>query len=128
MMPLEKSSLLPWKSEGLTLLDVPGNFPPEAKAKDGFIEPLVARPKIPSPAGIRMPWQVWREWRRRRRSARKFLQGFTHISQYAPEDIFVVGYPKSGNTWFQDLVAGVVYGVNPAHAPPSLAHALVPDV
>ena len=35
-----------------------------------------------------------------------------HIEDILPEDIVVVGYPKSGNTWFQFLVAGAVYGVD----------------
>ena len=43
-------------------------------------------------------------------------------------DIFVVGYPKSGNTWFQNLVAGIVYGVDLERAQDSLIQELVPDV
>jgi hypothetical protein len=39
-----------------------------------------------------------------------------------------VGYPKSGNTWFQELVSAVVYGVMPAYAPLRLCNELVPDV
>lgn len=55
-------------------------------------------------------------------------EGFTTITKFLPEDIFIVGYPKSGNTWFQNLVAGVVYGVDPRFAPSMLVHDLVPDV
>jgi hypothetical protein len=44
------------------------------------------------------------------------------------EDVFIVGFPKSGSTWFQNLVAGAAFGVDPAHAPDTLIHALVPDV
>ena len=33
----------------------------------------------------------------------------TPIRQSQPEDIFIVGYPKSGNTWFQNLISGIVY-------------------
>ncbi len=54
--------------------------------------------------------------------------GFAPISEIHPEDIFIVGWPKSGNTWFQNLIAGVVYGVDPKMAPPGLAYHLVPDV
>jgi hypothetical protein len=55
--------------------------------------------------------------------------GFVNINESLPEDIFIVGYPKSGNTWFQNLVAGVVHGVLPEFAPPALAIlTLVPDV
>ncbi len=36
---------------------------------------------------------------------------FTPITEFSGEDVFIVGYPKSSNTWLQNLVAGVVYGV-----------------
>jgi hypothetical protein len=54
--------------------------------------------------------------------------GFIPITQFLPEDIFVVGYPKSGLTWFQNLICGVVYGVDPRLAPSALVHDLVPDL
>src|SRR5262249_29872529 len=50
------------------------------------------------------------------------------IDEPEPEDIFIVGYPKSGNTWMQNLVAGLVFGVDPHLAPDSLVNELVPDV
>jgi len=53
--------------------------------------------------------------------------GFVPISQFSSDDIFIVGYPKSGNTWFQQLVAGVVYGVDPKWSPFALVRDLVPD-
>lgn len=43
-------------------------------------------------------------------------------------DIFVVGYPKSGNTWVQYLIAGVVFGVDTRFSPDPLIQDLVPDV
>lgn len=54
--------------------------------------------------------------------------GYTSINESAPQDIFIVGYPKSGNTWFQELIAGTVFGVLPEVAPLSLVQDLVPDV
>lgn len=50
------------------------------------------------------------------------------ITEFVEEDVFIVGYPKSGNTWVQNLVAGVIYGVDPEHAPDTLIQELVPDV
>lgn len=55
--------------------------------------------------------------------------GFVSINESLPEDIFIVGYPKSGNTWFLNLVAGVVHGVLTEFSPPELANTtLIPDV
>jgi hypothetical protein len=61
-------------------------------------------------------------------SAGSVPKGCTPITQFNEQDIFIAGYPKSGNTWFQELVSAVVYGVDPALCPPSLFHELVPDV
>ncbi len=69
-----------------------------------------------------------RKWRKTRRQRKKYLKRLTSIRQFAPEDIFIVAYPKSGATWFQDLITAVVYGVHPVFAPPALAQQLVPDV
>ena len=45
-----------------------------------------------------------------------------------PDDVFVAGYPKSGNTWMQNLLAGLMFGIDARLAPDSLIHDLVPDV
>ena len=50
------------------------------------------------------------------------------ITDSDPEDIFVVGYPKSGNTWIQYLLAGMIFGIDARLAPDSLIQDLVPDV
>ena len=73
-----------------------------------------------------MSWPLG-NWRQRK-TAGKFLREFTPIHETSPEDVFIVGFPKSGNTWFQDLVTAVVHGVTPALAPPVLVQDLVPDV
>lgn len=39
----------------------------------------------------------------------------------------MVGFPKSGHTWMQYLLAGLVYGVNVRFAPDSLIQDLIPD-
>ncbi len=52
----------------------------------------------------------------------------TPIRVSRAEDIFIVGYPKSGNTWFQNLVSGVAYGADPELTPDAVIQELVPDV
>lgn len=54
--------------------------------------------------------------------------GLVPIAEHGENDVFIVGYPKSGNTWFQNLVSGVVYGINPLYVPDTLIQELVPDV
>ena len=50
------------------------------------------------------------------------------INEHGPDDIFVVGYPKSGNTWVQNLIAAALYGVELDSASDASVQDLVPDV
>ncbi|HTW94342.1 MAG TPA: sulfotransferase domain-containing protein [Tepidisphaeraceae bacterium] len=54
--------------------------------------------------------------------------GLRPVSSPRPEDVFICGYPRSGNTWFQYLISAVVHGVNGEHASDALANFLVTDV
>lgn len=55
-------------------------------------------------------------------------QNFIPITETRDEDIFIAGYPKSGNTWMQNLVAGLLFGIDPVFLPDHLTQELVPDV
>ena len=54
--------------------------------------------------------------------------GLVAITESVEDDVFIVGYPKSGNTWFQYLVAGVIYGADTEYVPNTLLQELIPDV
>jgi hypothetical protein len=43
-------------------------------------------------------------------------------------DIVIVGFPKSGNTWMQNLIAGVLYGIDTTLLPDKLTQLLVPNL
>ncbi len=54
--------------------------------------------------------------------------GLIPINKYDPQDVFIAGYPKSGNTWFQLITVGLLYGFNPELVPDSVIQDLVPDM
>lgn len=54
--------------------------------------------------------------------------GLLPIAETQPQDVFVCGYPKSGNTWFQQMTCAVVYGADVELSPDALINDLVPDV
>lgn len=54
--------------------------------------------------------------------------GFVRMGDFSPDDIFIAGYPKSGNTWMQVLVSCITYGIDPDTSPDSLVQELVPDI
>jgi sulfotransferase family protein len=54
--------------------------------------------------------------------------GLIPINKYDPRDVFIAGYPKSGNTWFQLITVGLLYGFNSELVPDSVVQDLVPDM
>ena len=55
------------------------------------------------------------------------VTGLVPNTQFAEDDVFIVGYMKSGNNWFRTLVAGVIYGADPESTPHSVILDLVPN-
>jgi Sulfotransferase domain len=50
------------------------------------------------------------------------------IAERRVDDIYIIGFPKSGSNWMQNLAAGLIYGLPPAALPDSLVQELVPDI
>ncbi|MDR7420726.1 MAG: sulfotransferase domain-containing protein [Armatimonadota bacterium] len=74
-----------------------------------------------------------RAWARRRLDLSlaaivRRLTPLVPIDAVTERDVFIAGFPKSGHTWFQNIVCGVIYGVDPEYAPDTLVQELVPDV
>lgn len=58
------------------------------------------------------------------------VRALTHLlpnHQLDPNDVFIVGYMKSGTTWFRNLAASVVYGLDSPHIPYSVVWELIPN-
>lgn len=50
------------------------------------------------------------------------------ISQRNFEDFYLVGFPKSGNTWLQHILASLVFSIDPQSLPDKLVQDLIPDL
>jgi hypothetical protein len=57
-----------------------------------------------------------------------YEKNFQPMDDTHPDDIFIAGYPKSGSTWFQSLVAGIVFGVLADKSELRLIDDLIPDI
>lgn len=54
--------------------------------------------------------------------------GFLPITDTQPGDVFIVGFPKSGHTWMQSLVASLYFGIVPKYLEDRLTQDLIPDI
>lgn len=55
------------------------------------------------------------------------LTGLLPNNEILAEDVIIAAYMKSGSTWFRNLIAGVIYGIDPEFAPFKLVWDLVPN-
>lgn len=53
---------------------------------------------------------------------------YTPMGSFEAGDLFLVGYPKSGNSWLQHLMTGVCYEVSMAEVSNRLVRELTPDI
>ena len=53
---------------------------------------------------------------------------FIPVDNTEEQDIFVCGYPKSGNTWMQSVIASLYYGMSSENVNNRIAQELVVDV
>ena len=54
--------------------------------------------------------------------------GFLPMGSYQPDDLFIIGFPKSGHTWTQNLIAEALYGFSAETTPFQLIQDLAPDI
>jgi hypothetical protein len=50
------------------------------------------------------------------------------INDRQPDDVYLIGFPKSGHTWCQYLLAGLTCGIDTARSQDALVQAIVPDL
>lgn len=58
----------------------------------------------------------------------KEITRMSSISDFEAADVIVAGYPKSGNTWTQFMLSGVIYGFDPLLVPDQVVQQLIPDI
>ena len=56
-----------------------------------------------------------------------FPGGITPINQTLTDDVFIVGFPKSGNTLMQHIITHIVYGIN-EEGSRTLINLIAPDI
>lgn len=87
----------------------------------------------------RMNWRGIKRWVKsfawmQKEESADVLRYFRDTNHYypmretQPQDIFVAGFPKSGNTWMQHMLSALQFGMDPRYAPDKLVQELTPDV
>jgi hypothetical protein len=60
----------------------------------------------------------------------RYLRKYNYesLDKVSANDFVMAGYPKSGNTWMQNLLAGLIYGIDTKYLPDRLTQELIPDL
>ena len=74
------------------------------------------------------PINLIRDWRDGQIVRFNRRLGYIPISETSAQDVFICGYPKSGNTWVQNLLASLIFGLEPCYLTDHLVQAIVSDV
>ena len=64
----------------------------------------------------------------RKKHVHKQYREYCSTETVEPQDVFIAGFPKSGNTWLQLLVASMLFDFKPETMPDTLVQELVPDL
>jgi hypothetical protein len=100
--------------------DSPPSAPSEPQPEASALRTWADAVPLPGPPRPDEPWTA---------TEQAYLKkNFTPIGTFAEEDIFIASYPRSGNTWFSHMVAGIVYGVLQSRAQSMLLYDLIPDI
>src|SRR4030042_6285801 len=54
--------------------------------------------------------------------------GYLPITESSDDDVFIVSYPRSGNSWLAHLILGIFYDENPETIRYSAVRNMIPDV
>ena len=56
------------------------------------------------------------------------LTEYSAVGNFNINDVFIAGFPKSGNTLMQNIMTGIVYGIIPKKLHNSVIQELIPDI
>jgi hypothetical protein len=54
--------------------------------------------------------------------------GVLPLNEFKKDDVFIVGFPRSGHTWMQNIVVALLYGIVPEITPETVTDFLVPNI
>jgi len=101
------------------------DYPPNVVLEEDLKSKIRTEVSVPGPAGDGNPNNVYIQ-----EDLDAKVRALTHLlpnHQLEPNDVFIVGYMKSGTTWFRNLAASVIYGLDSPHIPFAVVWELIPN-